>query len=203
MVRNMANLHFTPGSDLPSDAPDDGRTQHAMLFDPDGSITVALDTAESVRKRYRDAGRLRTDARRTAEYLASRGLTPIESLHNVARMELDVAVPWIMEHGGCTRWQAIQFWKECAQALLPYTAPRFDAIDLSALAGAAAAGGSLAAAHFLAASRASEALVRDREVLAASGGPVTLQHQLQAEGEGEGEGGNQGQLAVLPPIAPD
>jgi hypothetical protein len=123
--------------------------QVTLTFAPDGMPQTAEIAARGTSLQRRDSSALRTDARRTAEYLASRGPTPVEALHDIARMKFADAVREIARDAKCTRWQAANFWKDCVVSLLPYSAAKFDSLDLSALLGGGAAGG-LAVAHFLA-----------------------------------------------------
>ena len=101
-------------------------------------------------------GVLRSDARRTAEYLASRGKTPVEALHDLAGMRWQVAVRKIAKECHCSELEALKIWRDCNVALLPYSAARLDPLELGALAGGAAGG--LTMAHFLAASMVAERL---------------------------------------------
>lgn len=114
---------------------------------------IEMPTAGKV---VRERGRLRTDARRTTEYLATRGKTPAEALHDVAGMKWQRAIKEIKRHAKCSELDAMKLWLACNQALLPYTAARYDTLELgSQLAGSA---GNLSLAHFLAASMVAERL---------------------------------------------
>jgi hypothetical protein len=104
---------------------------------------------DAVPVRRRERGSLRSDARRTAEYLASRGPTPVEALHDVARMRWKDAIKQISKHAKCTELEAMKMWRDCNLAILPYAAARFDTIELGAAMGGQ---GGLAMSHFLAAS---------------------------------------------------
>jgi hypothetical protein len=126
--------------------------QSALLFRADGSAELTAEPA-SVRKRHHRG--IRDDARRTAEYLASRGATPAEALHSVAKLAWRHAVRELVKELRCTPLQAFDLWRGCVIELLPYTASRLNTLDL----GEGAAGG-LALAHFLAASAMSDRLAR-------------------------------------------
>jgi hypothetical protein len=130
-------------------------TQTAMLWAPDGSASLALDNPTRIKRAKRDA--LRGDARRTAEYLATRGKTPVEVLHDIAGMTWLKAVHILARELRVSPERAFELWKECVALLLPYTAARFDVIEL----GSNAAGG-LALGHFLAARAMGDMLAADR-----------------------------------------
>ena len=124
--------------------------QAALVFGADGSAAVTLEPASQRRRHHRG---IRDDARRTAEYVASRGTTPIEALHNLGRLDWRKAVAQITKGTGCTRIEAFKLWVSINESLLPYTAARLNSLDL-----ADGAVGQLALAHFLAASAMSERL---------------------------------------------
>jgi hypothetical protein len=138
-----------------AEAPGAPPMQTALVFGADGSAMVTAEPA-SVRRRHHRG--IRDDARRTAEYIASRGATPAEQLHNIGRMQWRNAIAQITKATGCTRLEAFRLWVSINESLLPYTAARLATLEL----GEGAAGG-LALAHFLAASAMSERL--------AAGGP--------------------------------
>lgn len=143
-------------SDLAQQAkPEAAPAQATMTFAPDGLPQIELLPAVGRNRPPVEASTLRGDARRTSEYLALRGPTPVEALHNLARLSFAEAIVEIRTHAKCTELQAATFWKECNLALLPYTAPRFDTLDLGAALAGGGAGG-LAVAHFLAASLVAE-----------------------------------------------
>jgi len=126
--------------------------QKAWSFRPETEPQVIESTV--IARRERRA--LRSDARRTAEYLASRGKTPVEALHDVAGMRWQVAIRKIAKECQCSRLEAVKIWVQINVALLPYSAARLDPLELGALAGGAAGG--LTVAHFLAASLVAERL---------------------------------------------
>jgi hypothetical protein len=131
--------------------------QLGLTFAPDGEPQTEEKPAAV--KRYATArGELRADARRTAEYLASRGATPTEALHDIARMKWKVAIREIAKAAKCSELEAMKMWRECCVALLPFTAARFDTIELGAQLGAS---GGLALAHFMAASMVAERMSAD------------------------------------------
>ena len=131
-------------------APASEPLQTALLFRPDGSAEL---TAEPASQRKRHHRGIRDDARRTAEYIASRGVTPIEALHNIGRLDWRRAVAQITKGTGCTKLEALRLWVSINESLLPYTAARLNTLDLGD-----GAVGSLALAHFLAASAMSDRL---------------------------------------------
>jgi hypothetical protein len=143
---------------VPREAPA-GPLQTALLFGADGSAVVTAEPA-SVRRRHHRG--IRDDARRAAEYVASRGTTPIEALHNVGKLDWRRAVAQITKGTGCTKLEAFRLWVSINESLLPYTAARLNTLDLGDNAA-----GTFAMAHFLAASAMSERLARpvssDRE----------------------------------------
>jgi hypothetical protein len=129
----------------------DGGTQIGLTFAPEGEAQTVDTTAR--RRLLIGPARLRSDARRTAEYLASRGPTPTEALHDVARMKWKVAIREISRHARCSELEAMKMWRDINVALLPFTAARFDTIELGQQLGAS---GGLALAHFMAASMVAE-----------------------------------------------
>ena len=135
--------------DVDAPAEPAGGIQTALAFGADGAVAIVGEPA-SVRRRHHRG--IRDDARRTAEYLASRGTTPAESLHNIARMKWRVAITEIVKATGCTKMEAFRLWVSINENLLPYTASRINAMDL----GEQMAAGSMAMAHFLAASAISD-----------------------------------------------
>ena len=72
-------------------------------------------------------------------------------------MRWQIAIRKIAKECQCSRLEAVKIWVQINVALLPYTAPRMDPLELGALAGGMA-GGSLTVAHFLAASMVAERL---------------------------------------------
>lgn len=127
--------------------------QTALVFGADGSAAITMEPASERKRHHRG---IRDDARRAAEYIASRGTTPIEGLHNIGRMEWRRAVAQITKGTGCTRLEAFRLWVSINESLLPYTAARLATLELGENTV-----GSLALAHFLAASAMSERLARN------------------------------------------
>jgi hypothetical protein len=152
-----AGMGRAPIADRPAEAPTGG-IQTALAFGSDGAVAIVGEPA-SVRRRHHRG--IRDDARRTAEYLASRGATPAESLHNIARMKWRIAITEIVKATGCTKMEAFRLWVSINENLLPYTASRINAMDL----GEQMAAGSMAMAHFLAASAISDRLGPSNESL--------------------------------------
>jgi hypothetical protein len=145
--------------------------QSALLFRPDGSAELTAEPARLPKRNHRG---IRGDARRTAEYLASRGATPAEALHSVARLAWRTAVKELVKALRCTPLQAFELWRGCVVELLPYTASRFATLEL----GDNAAGG-LALAHFLAASAMSDRLAAPRgQPVSTDGRSVDIQQTI-------------------------
>ena len=151
-----AGLGQPRGAELPAPATPAGPIQSALLFRPDGSAELTAEPAHVAKRNHRG---LRGDARRTAEYLASRGATPAESLHSVAKLAWRVAVRELVKELRCSPEVAFRLWVSCNETLLPYTSSRINPLDLGDLGplGAAGAGG-FALAHYLAASAMSAKL---------------------------------------------
>lgn len=135
-------------------------TQFGLTFGAETSA-IRLEKPDRKSRAYRRDG-LRADARRTVEYIASRGKTPIEALHDIVKPGWRAATRAIAKDLGISRLEAFRLWQRCAEELLPYTAPRLDGLDVAALAGAVAGGVGLS--HFLAASRASAEMEARRTV---------------------------------------
>jgi len=178
--------------------------QTALDWRPDGSAALTAAPADGRRFKPGVRHQIRDDARRTAEYLASRGKTPAEALHDVVKLGAARAIAFIVKETGCTRLQALDRWQAMTEALLPYTAPRFDVIEL----GAANAGGA-AIGHFLAASAMSELLATRRDSPRSQEG-ITLDATaqgglaLQINDLGQSQNGDNSAIkAALPPKAPD
>jgi len=168
--------------------------QMALAFDPAGGVAVVTEPADAHRRPRRDG--IRGDARRTTEYIATRGTTPIEALHNVCRMKLPDAIDYLAKHMGCTKYQAGQFWQRCCELMLPYTAARLDTLPL---ADAAAATGGLAMAHFLAATAMGRELSASR-----SADGQSVDSHVTAEIGSQSEGGHvNDHVAALPPRGAD
>jgi hypothetical protein len=149
--------------------------QTGLDWTADGQAVVTETDANRVaRKRVQQRELLRSDARRTAEYLATRGTTPIEAVHDLVKLGWRRAVRELARELKIPPERAMAIWQRAAEALLPYTAARFETLEL----GANAAGG-LALGHFLAARAMSEALAADRDsprAAAASRVGHTLDH---------------------------
>jgi hypothetical protein len=109
----------------------------------------------AARRRRRDG--MRGDARRTAEYLASRGKTPVEALHDIVMMGWRRAVIVLAAELRVSPERAFELFLQCANTLLPYTAPKHETLEL----GPGAAGG-LALGHFLAARAMGDMLAAER-----------------------------------------
>jgi hypothetical protein len=140
--------------------------QTALDWSPDGSAVVTeIDANRVARRRVQTRELLRSDARRTAEYLATRGTTPIEALHDLVKLGWRRAVRDLAKELGIPKERAMAIWQRAAEALLPYTAARFETLEL----GPQAAGG-VALGHFLAARAMSEALASERA--GPAGGPA-------------------------------
>lgn len=148
--------------------------QIGWQFASDGSSQVIDSAVTRSGKRPRDGVSLRSDARRAAEYLATRGKTPLEALHDVAGMRWQTAVRKIARELQCSRLEAFRVWQSCNVALLPYSAARFDTLELGSMAGGGAGG--LTVAHFLAASMVAERV--------ASGGLAALSTDGQSVDNG-------------------
>jgi len=133
--------------------------QTGLDWTADGQAVVTETDANRVaRKRVQQRELMRSDARRTAEYLATRGTTPIEAVHDLVRMGWRRAVRDLVRELKIPPERAMAIWQRAAEALLPYTAARFETLEL----GPNAAGG-LALGHFLAARAMSDALAVDRD----------------------------------------
>jgi hypothetical protein len=133
--------------------------QTGLDWTADGQAVVTETDANRVaRKRVQQRDLLRSDARRTAEYLATRGTTPIEAVHDLVKLGWRRAVRELTRELKIPPERAMAIWQRAAEALLPYTAARFETLEI----GANAAGG-LALGHFLAARAMSEALAADRD----------------------------------------
>lgn len=128
------------GSQLSGAAP----VQTALTWEADGRAVIRAEPPQD-RKRFQRG--LRGDARRAAEYIATRGATPLEQLHNIARMSWRKAVVELSRGCGCTRPEAFRLWVAINESLLPYVNAKLASVELT---GDAAVGG-LALAHFLAA----------------------------------------------------
>jgi hypothetical protein len=172
----------------------EGPQQAALAWDAAGAPVVTVESV-SPKRNWRRGREMRADARRTAEYLAERGPTPVEAIHDVAKMRWKVAIREISRHAKCSKLEAMKMWLACANALLPYSAARLDTIEL----GANAAGG-LALAHWLAANAMGERLATGQ---LSNNGPIfdnpnSLISQSQNQAAPSGA-----PLLELPPIAPD
>lgn len=166
-----------------------------------------VDANSAPRERSPRRNTLRGDARRTAEYLASRGGgTPIEALHDVVKLGWRRGVRELAKELRVSPEKAAAIYERWTVALLPYTAPRFDVMDLNAIAAAAAGGGNPLAAHFLAARAMSELLALEREsprAPALSTVGRTVDGQQVIDLASETDGGTAAIPAGLPPKAAD
>jgi hypothetical protein len=132
--------------------------QRQMDWAPDGSVVLTEADANRSPRSPITRSTLRGDARRTAEYLASRGTTPVEALHDVVKLGWKRGVREIARELGCSKQLAMPIWLRCVESLLPYAAAKFETLEL----GPQAAQG-LAIGHFMAARAMSEALARERD----------------------------------------
>jgi hypothetical protein len=199
--------HSRPGLAKLAEAatrPPAGPLQTALDWRPDGS--AALTAAPPANNRFRNQTRhqIRGDARRTAEYLASRGKLPAEVLQDVVSLGMVRAIRLIAKETGCTKLQALDRWQAMTEALLPFTAPRFETIEL----GPTAATG-LAMGHYLAASAMSD-LLANRRAAGPSQDGITLDGTsqpglaLQDNDLAPSKKDDNGMVkAALPPKAPD
>jgi hypothetical protein len=139
------------------------------------SVTAVDANADRSKKgRTSDRNSLRGDARRTAEYLATRGVTPIEAMHDVARMGIVRAAKHLSRELGISREKAAAIWERCTAAILPYTAARIESLELGPNA---AAGFGLG--HYLAARAVSDLLASERESRPEPA-PSRVRHTLDA-----------------------
>lgn len=188
-----------------------GASQFGLGLGPDDPAAVRIEPAIRAERRQRRDG-LRSDARRTVEYIAGRGRTPIEALHDVVKLGWKDGTRQLAKELGIGRAEAFKLWLHASEALLPYTAPRLDGLDLSATLGAVAGGAGLA--HYLAASALGAELARDRAALPGSAVPgLALSHDDRTL-DAPGPRGLAGQddsrdvsahdtLSRLPPRGPD
>jgi hypothetical protein len=142
-------------------------SQAEIAWQPDGSATVAMVDPAAGRRRRRDS--MRGDARRTAEYLAGRGLTATEAAHDIVKLGWKRAIREIKREAKCTEFQALGMFRDFVALILPYTAARFETLEL----GNNAAGG-LALGHFLAARAMGDALAAEREATRAAGASIDI-----------------------------
>jgi hypothetical protein len=148
-------------------------SQFGLGLGPDDPAAVRLEAADRADRRQRRDG-LRSDARRTVEYIASRGRTPIEAMHDIVKLGWKDGTRQLAKELGINRAEAFKLWLGVAEATLPYTAPRLDGLDLGAALGAVAGGAGLA--HYLAASALGAELARDRA--AVPGVAVRVSHEV-------------------------
>jgi hypothetical protein len=172
----------------------DGPQQAALAWDAAGAPVVTVESV-APKRNWRRGREMRADARRTAEYLAERGPTPVEAIHDVAKLRWKVAIREISRHAKCSELEAMKMWLACANALLPYSAARLDTIEL----GANAAGG-LALAHWLAANAMGDRLATGA---VANMGPVFDSENNAGIQSRQGGVPSAAPLLELPPIAPD
>jgi hypothetical protein len=156
------------------------------------------------RRQRRDG--LRADGRRTAEYLASRGRTVVEVMHDLVRLGAIEGPLRISKELGVSKPQAMDYWRAIAESLLPYTAHKLESIDASS-AGAAGAAGGMAAMHFLAARAAGDRILAGHASSAES--PISRIGDRGSAQDltGIADGGTvmdrRQPLVVLPPIGED
>jgi len=172
-----------------------------------GFELVPTDANSAPRERAPRRNTLRGDARRTAEYLAARGgVTPVEALHDVIKAGWRRSVRELVKELRVSPKEAMAIYERCAVALLPFTAPRFDVMDLGALAAGAGAAGNALAAHFLAARAMGDLLALEREsgaVRPASTVGHTVDGQQAIDLASPGGGGTATIHGSLPPKAAD
>jgi hypothetical protein len=169
--------------------------QTALTWSPDGAPGVALVDANRGRRRKRDG--MRGDARRTAEYLASRGKTPVEALHDIVAMGWIRGTNRLAEVLRVSPERAYELWERAAVHLLPYTAARFETLEFGP--GGIGAAGGMALGHFLAARAMGEALAEARESRVSQ----TLDIRNPEAFHGANQGGTTMELPGLPPRATD
>jgi hypothetical protein len=186
--------------------------QTALTWSGDGEpVVTEVDANRVARKRVQQRELLRSDAKRTAEYLASRGTTPIEALHDLVKLGWRRGVRDLARELRIPPERAMAIWQRAAEALLPFTAAKFETLEL----GPNAAGG-LALGHFLAAKAMSDTLAAERDaprntsanrasrVGTTLDGSVTGELALQNSDIGDGKSvGTGSALTGLPPKGAD
>lgn len=170
--QSAENRPSGPASGQETSKPPAAAPQFGLALSADDPAAVRAEPADRSDRRQRRDG-LRSDARRTVEYIASRGRTPIEALHDIVKLGWKDGTRQLAKELGIGRAEAFKLWLGVAEATLPYTAPRLDGLDLGAALGAAAGGAGLA--HFLAASALGAELARDRA--AVPGVAVRVSHE--------------------------
>jgi hypothetical protein len=181
--------------------------QAAVAWSADGSAELAHGPAELPGRRHRRDG-LRSDARRTTEYLASRGKTPVEALHDVAGMGWRKAVRLLGKELGVSRERAYELWRDANKELLPFTAHRLEPLDAGAGAGAAGAAGGLAVMHFLAAKAAGDRILAARDGATGRGAITEIVDRPVTQGKTDDSQGvtrenSRAAVTVLPPRRAD
>ena len=179
--------------------------QSLLSLAPDMPHAGAPD--RGIARRQRRDG-LRSDSRRTAEYLASRGGgTVVEVFHDVVRMGVVRGVKHLAAELGISRAAALEQWNLMATTLLPYTAHRLEPVDANATAGAAGAAGGMAALHFLAARAAGDRILAGRASSAESPieriGDSRSAEDLTGVADGGTVTDRRQPVVVLPPIGRD
>ena len=172
-------------------APDPERRQVALTFGADdGEPGLALEPADRQRA-YRVNARF--DTRRAAEWVEAKGLrTPVQQWVSIGGRPLPDAVRWLRKRfKTLTEHQAITIWLDCQAKAAPFLHHQLSRIELEAGADAA---GSLALAHFLAASAMGSAIARDRGLPAMSPKPVIV--------DGSASGGQAGLFEGRPDERP-
>jgi hypothetical protein len=173
--------------------------QSTLEWAPDGAPAVALVDANRNTRRRRDG--IRGDARRTAEYLAQRGKTPVEALHDLVGMGWLRGMRALKKELKVSEERAYELWERAVVHLLPYTAARFETIEL----GPNAAGG-MALGHFLAARAMGEALAAsqpERYHHTVSRDRQSLDIEKTQVSHGVSQGETVMELPGLPPRAAD
>jgi hypothetical protein len=142
-----------------TEKPQPSAIQTALEWSADGApLVTEVDANRVARRRVQQRELLRSDAKRTAEYLATRGTTPIEAIHDLVKLGWRRGVRELAKELRIPPERAMAIWQRAAEALLPYTAARFETLEL----GPNAAGG-LALGHFLAARAMSDSLAAERD----------------------------------------
>jgi len=198
--------------DQGTERPQPTAIQTALAWSGDGEpVVTEVDANRVARRRVQQRELLRADAKRTAEYLASRGTTPIEALHDLVKLGWRRGVRDLSRELRIPPERAMAIWQRAVEAILPYTAARFETLEL----GPNAAGG-LALGHFLAARAMSAELAAERDsprntsanrasrvghtLDVEAGGELPLQISDMADGKPASTGSA---LAGLPPKGAD
>jgi hypothetical protein len=208
MADPRSEQHQTSPNDLNSPTADPADTrQAAVIWDQNGQPGLTAEAPDRGLGRRNNRNGLRSDARRTTEYLASRGKTPVEALHDVAGMGWRKAVRILARELGVSRERAYAIWSDANKELLPFTAHRLEPLDAGAAGNAGAAGG-LAMAHFLAARAAGDRILAARDGASERGAITGVVDRPVTEGKtGDSRGvtrENSGvKVSILPPRGAD